>query len=165
MTTARGRGGGSGVGPQQPQGWVLFLALLAITAVGIAAVALIVNRAETPVSQERAVGQSALANGQSNTINYLLAHESAVGGTVGNTMMPSLPAVSRLQAIAATTTGVSRSGSASTTNWMPTHAGTVNSKRVIESRRWKVRSPSIMRASCRETVRPRPTDPGWVELA
>ena len=35
MTTAHGHGGGTAVGPQGPQGWVVFLALFAITAVGI----------------------------------------------------------------------------------------------------------------------------------
>ena len=87
MTTAHGHGGGSAVGPQQPQGWVLFLALLAITAVGIAAVALVVNRAETPVSQEitpAAITQTALTSERLGAINHLLAHESAVGAVVGS---------------------------------------------------------------------------------
>jgi hypothetical protein len=82
MTTAHGHGGGSTVGPQQPQGWVLFLALFAITAVGIAAVALLVNRAETPVPREItpvAIGQTALTGEQIGAINHVLAHESAFG--------------------------------------------------------------------------------------
>ena len=84
MTTTHGHGGGSAIGPQQPQGWVLFLALFAITAVGIAAVALVVNRIETPVSREItpvANGQIALSSEQLGAINHLLAHDSAVGAT------------------------------------------------------------------------------------
>ena len=84
MTTAHGHGGGSAIGPQQPQGWVLFLALFAITAVGVAALALVVNRIDTPVSREItpiANGQTALSSEQLGAINHVLAHESAVGAT------------------------------------------------------------------------------------
>ena len=85
MTTAHGHGGSSVVGPQQPQRWVLLLALVAITAVGIAAIAVVANRAETPVSQETgsiAAGASAaLTAEQLGAFNHLLAHESAVGAT------------------------------------------------------------------------------------
>ena len=87
MTTAHGHGGGSAVGPHQPQGWVLFLALFAITAVGIAAIALVVNRSETPASLEipsAAITQAALTSEQLGAINHLLAHESAVGAAVGS---------------------------------------------------------------------------------
>ena len=85
MTTAHGHGGSSTIGPDQPQRWVLFLALCAVTAVGIAAVALVVNRAETPVSQDvTAVGSSAaLTSEQLGAINHLLAHEAAIGTAVG----------------------------------------------------------------------------------
>ena len=86
MTTAHRHGGGVAIGPQMPPGWVLFLALFAITAVGIAAVALVVNRAESPVSQEitsAAIGQTVLTSEQLGAINHLLAHESAVGAAVG----------------------------------------------------------------------------------
>ena len=82
MTTAHGHPGSSVVGPQQPQGWVLFLALCAITAVGIAVVALVVNRSDTPASQEiapAAVDQTALTSEQLGAINHLLAHEAAIG--------------------------------------------------------------------------------------
>jgi hypothetical protein len=85
MTTAHGHGGSSVVGPQQPQRWVLWLALFAITAVGLAAIAVVVNWADTPVSQETgsvAVGATAvLSTEQLAAINHLLAHESAVGAT------------------------------------------------------------------------------------
>ena len=87
MTTAHGHGGGSAVGPHQPQGWVLFLALFAITAVGIAAIAWAVNRNETPASQEitsAAITQAALTSEQLGAVNHLLAHESAVGAVTGS---------------------------------------------------------------------------------
>ena len=86
MTTAHRHGGGVAEGPQMPRGWVLLLSLFAITAVGIAAVALVVSRAETPVSQEItpvAIGQAVLTSEQLGAINHLLAHESAVGAAVG----------------------------------------------------------------------------------
>ena len=80
MTIAHGHGGGSTVEPHQPQGWVVFLALCAITAVGIAVVALVVNRSETPVSQEiTPVAQTALTSEELGAINHLLAHEAAIG--------------------------------------------------------------------------------------
>ena len=84
MTIAHGHGGGSTVEPHQPQGWVLFMALCAITAVGIAVVALVVNRSETPVSQEiTPVAQTALTSEELGAINHLLAHEAAIGAAVG----------------------------------------------------------------------------------
>jgi hypothetical protein len=65
------------------------LALIAITAVGIAAIAVVANRAETPVSQETgsiAVGASAaLTAEQLGAFNHLLAHESAVGASAALT--------------------------------------------------------------------------------
>ena len=87
MTIAHGHGGGSTVEPQQPQGWVLFLALCAITAVGIAVVALVINRSDTPVSQEfapAATGQTALTSEELGAINHLLAHEAEIGTAVGS---------------------------------------------------------------------------------
>jgi len=55
MTTAHGHNGVTTVGPQKPQRWVLLLALVAITAIGITAVALILNGADTEVSTAPAV--------------------------------------------------------------------------------------------------------------
>jgi len=48
MTTAHGSGGITTIGPQHPNRWILTMALLAITAVGIAAVTLIVTQSDSP---------------------------------------------------------------------------------------------------------------------
>ena len=55
MTTAHGHNGVATVGPQKPQRWVLLLALVAITAIGVTAVALILSNAGTEVSTAPAV--------------------------------------------------------------------------------------------------------------
>ncbi|MGB9357931.1 MAG: hypothetical protein WCC01_05165 [Acidimicrobiia bacterium] len=87
MTIAHGHGGGSTVEPHQPQGWVVLLALCAITAVGIALVALVVNRSDTPVSRETTpAAQTALTGEELGSINHLLAHEAAVGAAVGSSV-------------------------------------------------------------------------------
>ena len=55
MTTAHGHNGVATVGPQKPQRWVLLLALVAITAIGVTAVALILSNVDTAVSTAPAV--------------------------------------------------------------------------------------------------------------
>ncbi len=55
MTTAPGHSGVTTVGPEKSHRWLLMLALVAITAVGIAAVTMIINQADTGVSTTPAV--------------------------------------------------------------------------------------------------------------
>ena len=56
MTTAHGHGGITTIGPQHPHRWMLILALLAITAVGLAAVALIANQSLAPTASAPEAG-------------------------------------------------------------------------------------------------------------